>query len=437
MTEYIKALASSLPRENSGYEFVCSDYIFIPIQKSRLAIIKRKVQNLSFVDEMILKFIALGITNIRELSGYMGLSKDILEISLADLYKNDYISISSKTCQIQAKGSRFLKGEKETRKERDVLNDIYVNLCTGDIFENWDDLVDNYYSHSYKFGHRIIADIDFFKKEISALKEIFENKKISMLSAAPSKSQHSEQSDEELFGIEKVNNAVGVFKRIKLNFYVSEANEVIDVIPTDSNDIELVAKLKDEIITEIINRKFLKHLLSNQVHISKPNVVPTPDYPEELKKLIKTYATSKNKDSIFARIGELILTNRELLENEFLPLIAYLTKEVSLAEIYIGKNLYFQFQSPIISNALQVLSTIEHCSIHYNSEDGFVKGSEAISRSIPKLKKDCFTKTDFSEDFKVIFDGKYTIHSVPTQTRVYKSMYINYKKYFLEVPSSE
>jgi len=430
MIEYIKSLGAQLPRENSGYKYVCSDSIFIPIQKTRLAIIKRKVQDLRFVDEMILKFIHEGVTNIQELSGLMGLPRDILDISLADLYQNDYISITSKACQIQAKGARFINGEKSTKKERDEMRDVYVNLCTGNIFEDGEGLVNNYYSHAYKFAHSIVADIAFFKKEIGELKQIFNERKIGMPTASPAKSQRTEVSDEELFSIEKTIDSYVLFKRVKLNFYVSETNEIIDIVPTDTANVDIINSLKDTIISEIKQRRLLRPITSftvQKIEQMTPLVLP---YPAELKQSIKAFATTKARETIITRIEELIFTDRELLENELLPLIKLLSNISKKAEIYIGKNISYVFQNPEITNTMQLLSEIELLTIFYNNSDGFDKGSKTITSSTPKIKMSNFTKSTFQDELKIIFDDKYVILAVPAQISIYGNMSLNFNKYY-------
>ena len=83
---------------NDGYLYLFSDDVFVPIYDTSLLITKRIVMPINLVEEKILQLLNLGIIQIDEISQILGLNRRLLEVTLADLYSKNLISVSSNAC---------------------------------------------------------------------------------------------------------------------------------------------------------------------------------------------------------------------------------------------------------------------------------------------------------------------------------------------------
>ena len=438
MTAYINNVYKQLPKDNEGHKYITSETIYVPVLKAKLSVTTRKTQNLRIVDETILKFIDAGVITSNDISGYMGISPEILDISLAELFSQDYITVTSRTCHMEDKGRAYLKGEKSSLREIEEMRDIYVNLCTGDLLFNSDNYVNNIYANSYKCAHEIIGDLKFFRQNIGKLKEEYDTRQIDMQRGYVSGRKIVSDVVTELLNINSVLDSTVLFKVLKLNFYVSDSHDSIDIISVDSSNTKLVETLKPYLLNEIKNQRVLKSFISN---LNEPKLIQEkPVSSEDAVKLlsaIKNYYTEKDKQTAEELIIEHVYTSRSLLENEMVPLVELLSKRAKKADIYIGGYLNREYQNPEISTAVQYIAGVKSVRIFYNNDFNIEKALYSITRSNPSIKNENIIKEQFGDDIKIVFDDIYTISGKLYQMPVYDKLFLKYRKYTLNVDNSK
>ena len=165
---------------NDGYLYLFTDDVFVPIYDTSLLITKRIVMPINLVEEKILQLLNLGITQIDEISQILGLNRRLLEVTLADLYSKNLISVSSNACTMLIAGKEALNKLNRTEKKQDILKNIYMDGVLGEIIDFTNlELVDNLRNDDAKL-HPVfeIGDLRLYNNCFEKISQIFmqENK---------------------------------------------------------------------------------------------------------------------------------------------------------------------------------------------------------------------------------------------------------------------
>lgn len=434
MTKYIESVLQQLPKDNEGYKYIASETIYIPVQKTKLTITTRQLQEVRFVDEMILKFIDAGVTSTQDLAGYMGISSGILDISLAALFSQDYITATSRVCSITDKGRNFLEGEKSSKKEIEEMTAIYVNLCTGDIAFSDETYVGNFHANAYKCNHTLSGDVQFFRQNISKIKEGYSSRQRETQRRIVGDRKLAEESVSELLSINSAETTAVLFKKVKLNFYSSDSNNSVDITAADSLNADLVDKLKPHLQSEIKIQRLMRSTISTYNDWKLP-AEPPPDSQSSssLLNTLKKYYTVKDKRKFADEVSKHVFKNRSLIENELLPLVEVIAATSKKAEIYVGGDFSRKYQSTDISSTIEYIAGIRNVKIFFNSEEYIKRAKSTIINSHPLITEEHFIRKDFDDDIRFVFDNLYEICGTSYQMPVYVDMFLRYRKYELIV----
>ena len=136
LKQLINRLFVNIVKQNEGYDFLFTDEVYIPIYKYTLKITKRKVIKLNLVEEKVLQIIQAGIYQVNEIARILGLKRQFLDITLADLYTKDLISISSDICKLLKKGEQALAKLERVEKSQDILKDVYMDSLLGKVLSD-------------------------------------------------------------------------------------------------------------------------------------------------------------------------------------------------------------------------------------------------------------------------------------------------------------
>lgn len=102
MDKLIESMSNINVRKNDGYLFIKRDEIYVPIMKTILSITKRSFYSLPLLDEIVLRLINEGIQEIDELVNILGIDRNLLEVTLADLSVKDVIYCTTNRCSLLA-----------------------------------------------------------------------------------------------------------------------------------------------------------------------------------------------------------------------------------------------------------------------------------------------------------------------------------------------
>lgn len=316
---------------NEGYDYLFTDDVYLPIFQSSLIITKRTIMPISLVEEKVLQLLDIGVYQIDEIAKILGLSRRLLEVTLADLYSKGLILVSSNSCKLVTKGRVALNNLNRVEKKQDFLRDIYLDGILGEIFDasNYQ-LLDRVLMDDNKLKPIIpIGEVKYFIEKFKEISEIFneENKIVFSEGVHPIK--------EELLKIDKVENTFIKFIKIPIHVYVSSNGLDIDVLAAKLKMTELVLTYKDIILEQINQKKILKSRFKYR------NVRPSysgKKYPKKVELLTEVknmHYKSNKKATDYELMKKHILCTRKLFNGEYRELLKYLAQTDEKVELYI------------------------------------------------------------------------------------------------------
>ena len=127
---------TNIVRQNDGYEFLFDDEVYLPVYKYALKITKRKTVKLNLVEEKVLQIVSIGVHQVDEIAKILGITRPLLDVTLADLHVKDLISVSSDICSLLKKGEQALSNLERVEKQQDIMKDIYMDSFKGKILDD-------------------------------------------------------------------------------------------------------------------------------------------------------------------------------------------------------------------------------------------------------------------------------------------------------------
>lgn len=253
MKELVEELFCHIVPVNEGYDYLFSDDVYIPVYETTLLVTKRAIMPISPVEEKILQLLDLGINQIDELARVLGLNRRLLEVTLADLYSKDLITVSSNSCRIEVAGRKALSDLNRVEKKQDILKNVCIDGVLGNIVDSSD--------------YEMLKGVRNDDNKLKAIIQIGETKnyvnhfkKISQIFDEENKLYFSEGIQpikEELLKIDKVDNIFVKFVKIPIHVYISSNGIDIDIVAKLPRQKDTFAIYKDYIIEQINNRNII------------------------------------------------------------------------------------------------------------------------------------------------------------------------------------
>ncbi|MCI9897337.1 hypothetical protein JY719_18145 [Clostridioides difficile] len=403
MDKYIQEVYNNRISENKGYTYISTEPIYLPIYNVELSITKRKETKLNLVEEMILKLISNGITNINDISGILGIDRSMLNITIADLYLKDLAYNTASKCIIMQKGIEALKEFKLSTKESDILKNVYVDPISREIIDLKNEILIKKVSDKNKIMTIFDGeDIEFYRKNIRKIKEVFEEEIVK-------KYFDKNTLCDELVSVDDINQINIVFLEIPIQIYLNNDDLDFDILTIKTRVKDILDSNKSYIINEIREHR----LLIDTFRLRKPKEYK--QHASELQKKDNIYRLMKNyfceessKDEYYLEIKEISSKDREFNEDEFLPLYSYLIKSAKNIDFYVSQ--LDEWSKDV--NFLNLLSCInKNCSykIIYNEVVNEDRSKKRIRKMVYKIDKKKFIQKKHEDYLFISIDNKYNI----------------------------
>jgi hypothetical protein len=428
MNNYIEKVFNNLVPDNKGYTFIGTENIFVPIYRVTLTITKRKQTRLNLVEEMVLRIANCGVTDLDEICGILGLSRDIVDITIGDLFVKSFAYPSSNKCFLMSEGRNILKQLVASKKETDTIRHIYVNALNKEIYKDKiNNIIERCMNDDCKVRHTFDGrNIEFYRSRVSDIKVIF-NRENEIYAS------NNNQIPDELVSIDDVEDINVCFLKIPTIIYISETGTDIDLISSDNNLRDLLDSIKGDILDQIRKHKLLKKIFIK--YGVKEVAVPTGNFMEmdELKNLIKKYVADKNNQDIYHRlIIERVLSDRILIDNELEKLFEFCVESSSKITFYVDNLDYWSKNSKFITLLTLVPIKTEYL-ICYNDVSNMDLAKKRLNLAIPELSTDKIKQHCHSNWFTIIFDDRLQIIGCPQNYRAIDSNTLIIKcKYYLQ-----
>ncbi len=407
MNKYIQNIFNNAVPDNKGYRYIRTEDIYLPIFKVSLLITKRKQTSLNLVEEIVLKILECNITDLDEVAGILGLTRDILDITVADLYVKDLVYPTANKCVLKNKGRKVLQELVTYKKETDIIRNLYINSLNREIYtEKFDSIINRCEANNNKLHHVFNGqDIEFYRTKINVIREIFDKN-----NALPS--DYMGKSD-ELISIDGIEDFWVCYLKMPINIYVSETGTDIDLSVNDSKLHSIFENIKITAVEQIRKHLLLNNLFTRYtVELYQPPQGQFED-PSAMESLIQEYATDKmNRDTNFKILSDKIFFNRILIENEFEKLFALILPNTNLLEFYINNLDYWSKDSKFITLLSMIPNKINYC-LSYNTVGNLRLSRKRFRNSVPQLQFDNISRKAHDHWFKMRVDNTFEIEGIP------------------------
>jgi hypothetical protein len=425
MNKYIEKIFNELIPDNKGYTYMCTENIFIPLYRVTLSITKRKQTALNLVEEMVLRIVNCGLTDIDEIAGVLGLSRDILDITIGDLYNKCLAYPSSNKCYLMKEGHNILNVLVSYKKEKDLLRDVYVNALSQEILKDpLDDKVTNIADDDCKVHHSFDGkNIEFYRDRVADIKVIF-NKENEYYSS------DSNHLPDELFSIDDIEDISVCFIKMPIHIYVSQTGFDLDLISGDVKLNSLLDRIKGDILEQLRKHRLLKKIFTR--HTMKELCVPTGTFEDSnvLKVLVKKYVNEKDNQSNYLElITSKVYSNRILIENELEKFFELSLQGVQKVKFYVDSLDYWSKSTRFIT-LIALIPQKTNYEILYKNVGNMNFSEKRIKTSLPNITRDIFKQVEHDNWFMIMFGDKIQIIGCPqnykaidNQTWIVRSTY--------------
>lgn len=399
-------------QQNDGYEFLFKDDVYLPVYKYSLRITKRKVIKLNLVEEKVLEIIYAGVYQVDEIAKILGLSRRLLDITLADLHTRDLISVSSDICSLLKKGERVLMNLERVEKSQDIMKDVYMDSLQGLILYDvskyqmkekiWDD--DN------KLQACILAeDLKQIKFRFEDIQDIF-NQEYNQVELADG----IKQETQELLTIDGIENVYVTFLKMPILVYVSNNGLDIDITAGQRKHVELVNNYKDEIIDQINKKKVLRNHFRKK-RLREAYFHPNFEVSNDLYDLLKSsyYDKTIKKESI-KKLQLSIFSSRKLLPGEVNVLLEHLATESHRVELIVDNLDDWAYDRQFVGSLSRYVAKAELYIKYCQSRDE----GRALQRLEQGHNIEKYKQCDMGFFICWKYDEKYEIYGIPKEQKV-------------------
>lgn len=382
MDKLIESMSNINVRKNDGYLFIKRDEIYVPIMKTILSITKRSFYSLPLLDEIVLRLINEGIQEIDELVNILGIDRNLLEVTLADLSVKDVIYCTTNRCSLLAKGKQALRELRTVQRKKDRVKNVYLDPINRKIIlehENYQ-FVDRVNVNDKKLDADFeVNDIEIFKENIDSVNKVF-------LDEMNIYNDKTKSEPDELLSIDSIENVYVKFVRIPIYIYVSSEGIDIDIMAVNKRNDPLLVLFKSEIIEQIRKKKVLKNIFV-KYGLRKTFLGVDLEENENLKNDLQKYRKNKgDRDELEPIIEKEILSDRKLSDEEFEVLLKYLADKCENCKINVY-HLDDWAKSEWCSKVLSVLNGKKLSEIGYAECYDFRKALSIIQRTMPEQEE--------------------------------------------------
>ncbi|MBU5317825.1 hypothetical protein KQI30_16370 [Clostridium bornimense] len=337
----------------SGYEYISSFKIYIPITEVGLNILIRKEQQIPFFHEIILKLVNNGICRVNQISDISGVDLDILNDVIGDMSVNDLIYVKSNSLMLTTKGRRTLETLKNITIEKDNINNIYIDCITGNIYDELD-VVKNPPKFSAWLEKCVDIDERFISKKFNDINSIFLERQKEY-----SQGIFDINSNKEIYQILDKEYENTFYLEKKINFFKNDLDGSNLLEFENHRDEEYRKELMKQINSRFGAKQFLidkKKLKENiKIDFNINNEMYT-----NLKDLVNFLVKSERNNQ--DKLNELYFKNRYMIADEIRWVLLNL-KNIKPAKIIIKSSNLHKYLNDNIIAFLKIFSSKAYVEI--------------------------------------------------------------------------
>ncbi len=152
--------------------------IYIPYCEIGITCLTKEVTEINLFFETVLKLVNIGVCDVYELSTIMGVEFRLLKETIVDMIEQRYIVTSENKLTMTQKGKKALKERQLVTIQKKNINQITVNMLTGDIEGNEKVLFGYIPKDSICLSEEQAVTKDFLESRYSVINDIYQKNQI-------------------------------------------------------------------------------------------------------------------------------------------------------------------------------------------------------------------------------------------------------------------
>lgn len=431
MKKYIDKLIGNSCPENKGYKYVLTTEVFIPFVRMTLDIVKRKEIGLQLIEETILKLLQYNVSTVQDISRILGLDSEIVEYVIGELHVKELINVLSGSISLSENGKNALKRISTIVNETGELEDIYLNLITGEILEKLDRTTSRVPAKDKILNEIIDINLDIVRSKFDQISNIFRVRQ------EEEKKYSRNLVNNELISIEEIKEMSLTYLPLKIHIYKSESGREVDFVPSKL-DRRYFSEIREVLKKQIVERKVFSHIFKDIRYMKeyefKPEQIDLYIKNQKLmKELLYKYTISNDEDrlEIEEEISKLLLSKRILENNEKELILEYLFQRSNKIDIYalnIRDILFDDFTIQLLALSAKSGKTI---CINYIYDKQVLDLIKKRKQSLPDLNRVNFIQKGDLTETKFVFNNRHVIQESCSNLPVLENKYIISRSYYI------
>lgn len=178
MKKLVSAVLKNLPRELKNFHLIKRQSIYIPYCEIGITCLTKEITEINLFFETILKLIDIEVTDVYDISAVMGVEFKLLKETIVDMIEQKYIITSQNKLLMTPKGRKALQDRKQVTIRRKNLNEISINMITGNIEESGENTFVKPSKRDLCLGEEQIITKDFLESNYARINEIYQKNQI-------------------------------------------------------------------------------------------------------------------------------------------------------------------------------------------------------------------------------------------------------------------
>lgn len=178
MKRLMLAVARNLPRELQDYYLIKRQNIYIPYYEIGITCLTKETTELNLFFETILKLVEIEVDDVNEISEIMGIEFKLLKEAIVDMIEQQYVITSQNKLIMTQKGRKALVDRKQVSIRKTFLNELSINLITGEIGEGGEKNFVKPAKGELCLGEEQTITKDFLESNYGIINEIYQKNQI-------------------------------------------------------------------------------------------------------------------------------------------------------------------------------------------------------------------------------------------------------------------
>jgi len=174
MDKIVQSLVHAVPKFLNDSCLMKTSEVFIPFKEIGIECLTREVTEINLFFESILKLVDINVCDIDEISKILGVNYNTIKEVVVDMIDQKYVITSENKIIMTPKGRRALETRSLVTIQKRNLNQILVNMITGEIISGDVGVVVRVSKSDICLNEEKVVDKEFLENHHNEINEIFQ-----------------------------------------------------------------------------------------------------------------------------------------------------------------------------------------------------------------------------------------------------------------------